>query len=110
MPRASTRDIAKSTAASVRADFTLPSHLTIETAEPLTAALKEVATSATGLTLDASGVEVMTSPGLQLMISLSKTMRASARPFRIVGLKEPLQRLLTQAGLDSFIHPLPTQE
>lgn len=90
--------------------FTLPRHLTIETAEEVAAALKTQAANGGDVALDASAVEVMTSPGLQLLIALSKTLAATQARWQLCDPRPALQPLLQEAGLHDHIHLSPQKE
>ncbi|MFM9890696.1 MAG: lipid asymmetry maintenance protein MlaB [Rickettsiales bacterium] len=90
--------------------FTLPSHLTIETADELATSLKEMARNGGPCLLDACEVMVMTTPGLQLMISLAKTMAETSGSLHIQSPPESMERLLVQSGFGHLITPSLTQE
>ncbi len=57
-------------------DFALPAAMTIETVEELQGKLRAlVETSGKTVTLDASAVETVTTPGAQLLVALDKHLR-----------------------------------
>ena len=85
--------------------FVLPSSLTIENAEALASSLLKHGTPASGETfmLDASHTEIIATPGMQVILALSKTIAASGgklsilkpsdtfiRNFEILGFTEEL--------------------
>jgi anti-anti-sigma regulatory factor len=86
---------------SVSAEFALPTVMTIETAEDLLATLKERATGA--LTLDASATETLTTPGVQLLISLAKKLEAAGGKLLITGEKPAFAQVFEQLGLASHL-------
>lgn len=53
--------------------FTLPSSITIETIETLLGDLNKLSLSGNGLTVDAAQVEIITTPGVQVMLALGKS-------------------------------------
>jgi anti-anti-sigma regulatory factor len=84
--------------------FTLPASMTIETAEALAAELKQLPLEGkTHLTLDASHVEHITTPGLQLIISLDKTLSAQGGMLTINGRRDPFIRAFKDTGLESVL-------
>lgn len=84
--------------------FALPSAMTIETIEALAAECKQwPLADKSQLTLDASAVEAITTPGIQLILSLEKTLAARGGAFRITGAKEHFLRAFKDAGLDSVV-------
>ena len=78
--------------------------MTIENAEALAAELKQLplAEKAT-LTLDASQVETITTPGLQLIVSLGKTLDVQGGTLIISGPKDSFARAFRDTGLESLL-------
>lgn len=84
--------------------FVLPPVMTIETAETLAAELKQLPLpEKTRLTLDASQVENITTPGLQLIVSLDKTLAAQGGALLINGQTEQLVHAFRDSGLESLL-------
>lgn len=84
--------------------FTLPSVMTIETVESIAAELKQLPLAEkTGLTLDAALVESITTPGLQLIVSLERTLAAQGGTFAIHGQREGFARTFRDAGLEELL-------
>ncbi len=89
----------------VSTPFVLPAVMTIETAESLAAELKQLPLSEkTNLTLDASQVETITTPGLQLIVSLEKTLSAQGGSLTIQGQREPFIHAFKYTGLESLLN------
>lgn len=90
------------------ARFVLPSAMTVETAEALAAELKQLPlVEKTNLTLDASQVEAITTPGLQLVVSLEKALSAQGGTLTVGGGREAFLRAFQDAGLGSVIGKSP---
>lgn len=84
--------------------FRLPSIITIETAEILAAELKQLPLSTkTDLVLDASCVESITTPGIQIIASLDKTLSAQGGTLTINGARNSFIRALKDVGLESLL-------
>ncbi len=84
--------------------FSLPPSVTIENAEALAGELKQLAQSEkSAFVLDVSKVENVTTPGLQLIVSLSKTLAAQGGLLEIRGEKEGMIQALRDTGLDSLL-------
>ena len=84
--------------------FLLPAVMTIETAEQLAADLKQLSfAEKANLTLDASQVETITSPGLQILVSLEKTLTALGGVLTIEGRRDAFVRALKDTGLESVL-------
>ena len=93
-------------------NFALPAAITIETVEALAADLKQLSfTEKAVITLDASQTENITTPGIQLIVSVEKIMEtlgggvkiSNARPaviktFQTIG----LERLLAQPIVETL--------
>lgn len=73
--------------------FALPSALTIETVEALLASLRDVPLGAEGIALEAGKVESITTPGVQVIVSLSKSLEQMGGKLKI----EQPSAALTQA-------------
>ncbi|MEQ1789256.1 MAG: STAS domain-containing protein [Rickettsiales bacterium] len=87
--------------------FKLPPVMTIETIENLVSEIKQLPLSdKTSLTLDASNVENISTPGLQLIISLEKTFAARNGALIINGQKDFFLRALEDVGLDSLLNKI----
>ena len=103
MPLSSDADI--NSCATESLIFKLPPVITIETVEALASELKQLPLSEkNSLTLDASNVENITTPGLQLIISLEKTFAARGGTLIINGQKDFFLRALSEVGLDSLLN------
>ncbi|MDX2073357.1 MAG: STAS domain-containing protein [Alphaproteobacteria bacterium] len=85
-------------------NFALPPVMTIETAEALAAELKQLPLAEkTSLTLDVSQVQNITSPGLQLIVSLEKTITAQGGRLTITGERDAFVCVFKDAGLGSML-------
>lgn len=84
--------------------FTLPSIMTIETVEQLAAEFKQWQfTEDFTLTLDASKVENITTPCIQLILSLEKAIAAQGGSFTINNRKGVFTYAFTDMGLENII-------
>ena len=84
--------------------FILPPLMTIETAEALAAELKQLLLAEkTCLTLDASHVENITTPGLQLILSLEKTLSDQGGTLTINGKRDSFMHAFSDVGLASVL-------
>lgn len=82
----------------------LPAVLTIEAVEILAAEFKQlVLENDTHLQLDASAVERVTTPGIQLIVSLEKTVTDAGGILDIIGGKEEFNNAFADVGLASLI-------
>jgi anti-anti-sigma regulatory factor len=81
------------------ASFALPSALTIETVEGLAAELAEVDFKAPRATLNASRTETITTPGIQLLIALAKTLEARGIALAITAANPSVMHTFAQLGL-----------
>ncbi len=94
----------KSATGSATVDLVLPEQITIENSEALHHALGEVASRSNGnVSLDASAVRMMTTSGLQLLVSLRKTLQSQGRGLEIVGLHPSCLELFASVGLESLL-------
>ncbi len=94
-----------------QARFTLPPMMTIETAEALCAELKQIPLiGKTGLILDASEVEHITTPGLQLIVALEKTLSTQGGALSITNKKDWFIRALQDAGLENTARDVPSKQ
>ena len=83
--------------------YTLPSLMTVETAEVVAAELKQLPIAdKVQLTIDASSLEQITTPGLQLLVSLEKTIAQHGGIFRINGARESFLKIMRNVGLESL--------
>lgn len=80
----------------------LPVAMTIETIEPLAALFRDIIKTPQATTLDASDVEIITSPGAQLLVALSKTLEVQDIALKIRGARASFIQVLTQLGLGSY--------
>jgi anti-anti-sigma factor len=84
--------------------FALPSSMAIENAEPLAHDLRQLCASAsTKLTLDASAVDSISTPGLQLLVSLSKAMQSRGGDIAIIGARDIFSRAVEDSGLSAAL-------
>lgn len=81
--------------------ITLPATLTIDTVETVTAELADKVKGEAGqvLVLDASALESITTPGVQLLISVHKTLSDAGGQLKVTGGDELLQAVCSQIGL-----------
>ncbi len=79
----------------------LPSALTIDTVEAVTAELVDKVRGEAGqvLVIDASALESITTPGVQLLISVHKTLSDAGGHLKITGSDELLRAVFKQIGL-----------
>ena len=86
------------------ADFALPPNMNIETIEQLAIELKRfVSERKKSLILDVSKIENITTPGLQLILSLEKTLSASGNFLGMSGESIPLASAFKDAGLENLL-------
>ena len=84
--------------------FVLPPTMTVENAEALAAELKQLPLAEkTCLTLDAAGVQTITTPGLQLIAALQKTLADQGGTLSITGQPEHFIRAFKDTGLESVL-------
>jgi len=84
--------------------FTLPEIMTIETAEVLAGELKQLPLSGKmTLGLDASRVESITTPGIQLIVALEKALTAQGGTLKMSGKRESFNNALRDLGLERLI-------
>ena len=84
--------------------FVLPIDMTIETVEAVASELKQrVDGGGVNLTLDATQVETITTPGLQLIASVEKTLKARGGKLVINGTREAFMRAFADAGLEGLL-------
>ncbi|MEI7669994.1 MAG: STAS domain-containing protein, partial [Pseudomonadota bacterium] len=87
--------------------FLLPTFMTIETVGTLAAEFKQWSLpKKICVTLDASQVENITSPGLQLIVALEKTLTRNGNALTIIGKKELFIQAFKDAGLENFLGKL----
>lgn len=84
--------------------LTLPALMTIETVEQLAAEFKQwPLVEKSSVTLDAGQVENITTPGLQLIVSLEKTLTSQGGVMAIIRKKDSFVRAFKDAGLESVL-------
>lgn len=82
----------------------LPSQCTIETIETVAESFREQAISGSArLTVDASAVEYVSTPGVQLLASLHKTQSAAGGQLVIEGAGSALRNAVTTLGLTDIL-------
>ena len=64
----------------------------------------------TGLVVDLSGVEVMNSSGLGMLVAASRTVTAAGGTLAIAGANEKLQKLFAMTRLDSVFRQFGTRQ
>lgn len=91
--------------APVAAAKMLPAFLTIETADAVHAELQALLAETSGdVVLDASAVEVMTSPGLQLLVALGKSLGARGNALHLQHTPPSMAHILAEAGAEAFVN------
>lgn len=70
------------------APFVLPEDMTIQTVEELVVELRELSPAGGVLLLDAGRVENITTPGIQLLLSLEETLNVSGDSLRLINTHE----------------------
>lgn len=84
--------------------FPLPVVMNIETAVALAAELKQLPLAGkTQLVLDAANVEVITTPGVQIILSLEKTLAAQGGSLKISSRREAFNNALRDIGLERLL-------
>lgn len=85
-------------------NFSLPPNMNIENIEHLASDLKQlVSQNKKNLLLDVSKVENITTPGLQLILSLEKTLSAAGNFLSISGESISLSGALKDSGLENLL-------
>lgn len=80
--------------------FVFPASVTIENIESLTGELKKLQlSSGEKLTLDVEQTEVITTPGIQLILALTKTIAQSGDTITITKSKETFNQSFDALGL-----------
>lgn len=77
----------------------LPVALTIDTVEALAADFSAYCADGPCVTLDATQVEVLTTPGVQLILSFSKSLEAQGISLRIIHAKPAVTQVFERLGL-----------
>ncbi len=87
------------------AKYTPPSMLTIETAEELAAQLKLLPRQpGVNLEIDLSNIEGVTTPGLQLFVSMQKALQGNGAHLNFSGkIGDVFSNALTDTGLDRHL-------
>jgi anti-anti-sigma regulatory factor len=84
--------------------FALPPMMTIETAEAVAAVFKELPIAEEMiLTLDASHVERLTTPGIQIILSLEKTLAEHGGTLVVNGRQESFVHVFQDMGLQRLL-------
>ena len=81
--------------------FTLPSAMTIDSIEALCAQLKQLECTPPRLTLDAASTEIITTPGVQLLLALAKTLATRGIDLAVTGPRPSFTRTFDQLGLSA---------
>ncbi len=80
--------------------YTLPSSITIETIEALLGELKDVPLTGGGLAVDATQVEIITTPGVQVILALGKALAQAGGTFAILEKSAAFTQAFHTLGLD----------
>lgn len=86
--------------------FTLDSSLTIDNMVSLSAELRQMLESGstgTGVIIDASKVEVITTPGAQIIVSLGKLMERNNASLTITSPTEVFAKAFQMLGLENLL-------
>jgi anti-anti-sigma regulatory factor len=84
--------------------FSLYPVMNIETADALAVEIKQISlTEKSSFTLDASRVETLTTPGIQIIVSLEKALAAQGGTLRIIGRKDHFNQSFRDAGLERLL-------
>jgi len=84
--------------------FALPIEMTIEVVDAVASELRKlISNGAMNLTLDAAQVENITTPGLQLIASLKKTLAARGGNLVIDNKRDSFIRAFSDAGLEGLL-------
>lgn len=84
-------------------DFALPPNMNIENIEAIANQLKNLVANKANITLDASNVENITTPGVQLVIALEKSLSAMGKFLTVMGGGEHFTAAFKDIGLESLI-------
>lgn len=88
--------------------FTLPAVMTIETADDVAAELRQLSLADhTHLILDASQLETLTTPGMQLLLATARTLSAHGGHLTIHHSKDDIITSVEDLGLYASLYPLP---
>jgi anti-anti-sigma regulatory factor len=99
-----TPDEALQNGQSDRLSFTLPAIMTIETVEPLAVEFKQLPlTDKNSLVLDAAQVENITTPALQLIVSLEKTLATQGNTLIIANPRDALIQACRDLGFEQLL-------
>lgn len=78
----------------------LPFAISISTVEALADEIRTHAAEASlSLTLDAANTEILTTPGIQLLLSLEKTLEQTGGDLRLINAKDTLTSVFQTLGL-----------
>ncbi|MFN9323312.1 MAG: STAS domain-containing protein [Holosporales bacterium] len=85
----------------------LPAHLTIETAQAFTETILRDAPmdENTAVNLDAAALETITTPGLQVLLSLQQSLHTKNSRLHIIGATPSVQAAFSDCGLQSLLEP-----
>ena len=83
--------------------FSLPAAITIETVNMLHGELKQLLSdeSAFSLTVDAAQTEIITTPGIQLLLSLDKALKQSGSRMVLSNAPEIMKKSFQGLGLEA---------
>ena len=81
------------------AQFSLPAAMTIDTVEALATELKQLDLKPLALVLDASHTEIITTPGIQLLLALSKMLESRGIALGVHEPKAMFVQTFEQIGL-----------
>ena len=84
--------------------FHLPQIVSIATIESVASQLQQLDFCSPLLTLDASETEVMSTPGIQLLLALHKTLEARSMKLALIGLRPALAQSFEQLGMKHMLH------
>lgn len=94
---------------STAAVFRLPPTISIETAAVLQQQLSDLLRDHSELTLDGSDVTFITTPGIQLLVSVQKTLAARGGVCAVHACSGTLQAALTLGGFSALMQPMEAQ-
>lgn len=84
--------------------FVLPIEMTIDVIESVAAEMKQLSLSEkSSLLLDGKQLENITTPGLQLIVSLEKTLTGQGGSLTLKNLKKPIIQIFKDSGLENML-------
>lgn len=83
--------------------YALPASFTIDNAETVSNELVRLLQAGTVSTLDASKVEILTTPGIQLLVSLAQTLTQRGEALTVLHPSAAFAEAFKAAGLETYL-------